>query len=366
MKLHKIVGRGGASVAPPSNQSRRRSSGRPSWLLFSIADLEERMKMLAANVSEEDTAGSFAKRAEFYYQKRPQLLALLQDLYNNYLCLADRYCQSLAKNPHYRRYSSPISPFHFNENDQFDEEDSGDVIDSDDAASSLSFQAPFPPAVLDADMIVADLVMKSVNYELILSELSIVERRSSDSSRKIELQKSLLEVLESERLILLNENAGLACRVNALLEENKGLTSESLFMKRKAADLARCVLKMREDQGVCLLSRKIEDLQQQIYGLEKRSKEYKDQIVKYEAAKKNRAKVVKNKSPTEVTLEDCFHLHENVSCFGNSSRALVNKKKGCLPTNGSINRGKKALKLWDRIKKSDIFLCAPHVNSTYC
>ena len=48
--------------------------------------------------------------------------------------------------------------------------------------------------------------------------------------------------------------------MSALIKENKGLASESLFMKRKAGELARCALKMREDHRVRMLSRKIEDL----------------------------------------------------------------------------------------------------------
>jgi hypothetical protein len=69
---------------------------------------------------------------------------------------------------------------------------------------------------------------------------------------KSELQKSLLEVLESERLVLLNENAGLSYRVDSLVEENKELASESVFIKRKPGELAKCVLKMREDQSLSI------------------------------------------------------------------------------------------------------------------
>ncbi|CAI9113325.1 OLC1v1013902C1 [Oldenlandia corymbosa var. corymbosa] len=350
------------------------SFGRPSWLLFSIADLDERMKTLAINTTSDrgSNADSFATRAEDYYQKRPQLLALLQDLYNGYLLLADRYCQALVKNNQNhrrRRYSSPISPFSFNEHEQFYEEDlgSGDVVDSDDAVSSLSFQTPSPPGGLDADLIVADVVIKSLDYEIMANELSVVETKAAESSRKIELQKSLLEVLESERLILLNENAGLAYRVNSLVEENKGLAAESVYMKRKAADLARCVLKMREDHRVCMLSRKIEDLQGQVHGLETRNECY-DQIDKHEEEKESKAKVVKKgKSAThEVTLEDCFHVHPDIPCFGCGSNAVVNMKKGCLPSHGSISGGKKGSKFWDRVKKFDIFMCVPNVNSNFC
>lgn len=352
-------------------------------------DLDERMKMITANMSEDGNGDdSFADRADAYYQKRPQLLALLQDLYNSYLSLADRYCQALAKTQHqqHRRYSSPISPFHFFE----EEEDCGETVVDSDVESSLSYQTQTPPPPFPSsgqsklmklddfatDTIVADLVMKSVKYDIVMNEMSIVERKWGESSRKGELQKSLLDVLESERLILLNENASLSFRLNALLDENKGLASESLFMKRKAADLARCVLKMREDHRVCILSQKIEDLQGQIYGLEKRNKEYYEQLVKHEEEKQggggtnaNAKAVIKSKSTGgAVTLDDCFRVPEEaVSCFGKSS-----SNKGCLQFGGEYNDNKtgkkkqknRAPKLWDRMKKFDIFTCIPQINST--
>ncbi|XP_060171160.1 kinase-interacting family protein-like isoform X2 [Lycium barbarum] len=318
--------KGGNALASPlvetasSKHSRKRSFSRPSWLLCSIADLDKKMKKLILNIPNKDSADSFTERADAYYQKRPQLLALLQELYDNYLSLADRYCQALAKN-HHRRNSFPIQSFHFDDNnDQFDKEE--EIIDSD-AESSLSYQPPFPiqpaQAKFESDMIVADLVIRNVDCEIMLHEITQVEKKCNESSRKIELQESLLELLESERLILLNENARLGYKVTSLIEENKGLFSESLFMKRKVAELARCMLNRREDRRVCVLNRKVEDLQGQIYGLERRNKEYYEKLLKHEEEKKNRAKI-----------------------------------------------GKEVPKLWDRVKKLDIFLCAPDFNSTYC
>ena len=67
-------------------------------------------------------------------------------------------------------------------------------------------------------------------------------------------------MLELERTILLNENMRLGRKMSALIEENKGLVSRSRFTKRKAEKLARCVLQMRRDHGVRMLSRKIEGL----------------------------------------------------------------------------------------------------------
>ncbi|KAK6921336.1 Protein Networked (NET), actin-binding (NAB) domain [Dillenia turbinata] len=262
--------------------------------------MDERMKMLSMNFMEEENADTFAERAESYYQKRPQLLSLLQDLYMGYQTLADRYCQTLAKHHHIRRLSSQIS---YIDNDYLFAEDYDTIHDGtmeSDVESSLSFQPMKESASAYAsanatananvnDEIVAELVMKTVEYEIMAHEIGVMEGQFGESSRKMELQKSLLEVLESERLILLTENARLGYRVAALAEENEGLAAEAALMKRKAGELARCVLKMRDDHRVCMLSRKIEDLQAQIYGLEKRNKDYCDRLVD----KNNKNPVVK-------------------------------------------------------------------------
>ncbi|KAK1296165.1 hypothetical protein QJS10_CPB15g00078 [Acorus calamus] len=64
--------------------------------------------------------------------------------------------------------------------------------------------------------------------------------------------------MESERIVLLNENARLGFRATAMAEESERLAAEVSFMRRKAGELARCVLKMRDDHRVCILSRRIE------------------------------------------------------------------------------------------------------------
>ncbi|CAI9767407.1 unnamed protein product [Fraxinus pennsylvanica] len=348
-KMKKVEKIGGAEAASSDAPSRRRSFTKPSWLLCTIADLDERMKMLISKIPKE-SADSFAERANAYYHQRPQLLALLQDLYNDYLSLADRYCQSLAKNNH-RRSSCCSSPSNFDENQWSDQGDPGGVVDLE-IGSILPLQPPFPlPTKVDVEMLIADLVMNTVDYEILSNELSVEEKRSSESERKIELQKNLLDVLESERLILLNDNATLGYRLSALVEENKGLVSESLFMKKKAAELARCLLKTREDHRVFVLSRKIEDLQGQIYGLEKRNKEYYEQLVRQdEKKKKGKKKDVKIKD--RVSLDDCFKVR--ASDADNVKTDFKHKDGGV--------EGARVSKLWNRVKKMDLFSCGPHFN----
>lgn len=309
-----------------------------------MTDIDERIKTLAINTSEQE-GETFSDRAESYYTKRPQLLALLQDLYIAYVNLSNRYIQALGKKRHLSRRASSID-IDFYEQQQED----GDIslIESD-AESSISYQQP-PTMLTTQDMttwdgsdLVSKLVLKNVECDILLSEIKTMDKRSCESYRKIELQKSLLEVLESERLILSNENASLGYRVATLVEENKGLTSESLFMKRKASELARCVLKMREDQRVCMLSRKIEDLQGQIYGLEKRNKEYYNLLIKTSQQVQSEESSINKKnssgSGNEVTLEACFQM-------GKVNRKLMRKASG-----------KNDSSWWQKVKNMDMFLC---------
>lgn len=297
------------------------------------------MKVLAIKTGDEDdnNGDTFGERAQSYYQKRPHLLALLQDLYNGYITLSDRYIQTLAKHQqhhhHHSRHSSQISAV---DNDYYDQEDQTDW----DAGSSLSYQQP-PTTFLVGDDVVADLVIKNVEYDILVHETTIMERRCSESSRKIGLQKSLLEVLESERLILLNDNAKLGYRVTALVEENKGLASESMFMKRKASELARCVLKMREDHRVYMLNRKIEDLQGQIYGLEKRNKDYYEQLVRRDQGFEPEEEEKKNGDEVALNGGGCFKMEK-------LGRRL---KKG-----GSFG-GKKGSGWLERVMTMDLFHC---------
>lgn len=354
------------NVSVQSNKNNRSSSthSKPSWLLLSVADLEKRMEMVSSNANKEDKGDSFAEQAATYYEKRPQLLALLQDLHNGYLTLADRYCQTLTKHKH--RYSSSASSIPSLQLNLDEEIYCGSEIDNEsDGESTLSFQAPISTqckthqVITDADQIVAELVIKNVEYEIIVDELDGGENKWKEFSRKIELQKSLLEVLESERLILLNENARLGFRVSTLVEENKGLAAESLFMKRKAGELARCVLKMRDDYRVCMLNQKIENLQTQIYSLEKKNKEYYEQLVEQEEEKKNKItmkKIMKHRSG-EVTLEDCFQVEEE--------EAERDPKPRWRRGGGSVRgSGRRVSKIWDKMKNIDMLLCGPHYNSS--
>ncbi|CAI9781132.1 unnamed protein product [Fraxinus pennsylvanica] len=67
------------------------NSNRSPWLQSTLAELDEKKRKMLKLVEED--ADSFAKRAEMYYKRRPELINMVEDLYRAHRSLADRYNQ---------------------------------------------------------------------------------------------------------------------------------------------------------------------------------------------------------------------------------------------------------------------------------
>ncbi|XP_031260951.1 protein NETWORKED 3C-like [Pistacia vera] len=59
------------------------------WLQTTLSDLDNKTKAMLDIM--EDDSDSFAKRAEMYYKKRPELVQMVEDLTKSYRCLAQNY-----------------------------------------------------------------------------------------------------------------------------------------------------------------------------------------------------------------------------------------------------------------------------------
>ncbi|XP_031259012.1 protein NETWORKED 3A-like [Pistacia vera] len=68
-----------------------KSSNRSPWLQTTIAELDEKTKAMLKLIEED--ADSFAKRAEMFYKKRPELISMVEDFYRAHRSLAERYDQ---------------------------------------------------------------------------------------------------------------------------------------------------------------------------------------------------------------------------------------------------------------------------------
>ncbi|KAL3829014.1 hypothetical protein ACJIZ3_017816 [Penstemon smallii] len=65
------------------------SSKNSKWLLENLEEMDEHVKRMLKLIEED--ADSFAKKAEMYYQKRPELISLVERFYRMYRALAERY-----------------------------------------------------------------------------------------------------------------------------------------------------------------------------------------------------------------------------------------------------------------------------------
>uniref|UniRef100_A0A1J3K5D4 NAB domain-containing protein n=1 Tax=Noccaea caerulescens TaxID=107243 RepID=A0A1J3K5D4_NOCCA len=226
----------------------------PPPQLPSLSDLEARMQVLRVSAFEESQGDdTFAQRAEWFYQRRPLLLSLCLDLYNGYVTLLGR--------SHQTRPNQQLKPTAEDE-DCISEIDSGSEISSE---STLSFQQTQDPAAVSekVDELVSQLVTANLNKEILQHELLHKEQQFHEASKTIELLKKFVMLLEMEKEVAMQENASLGYKVTSLLEENRELATEALFMKNEAVGLARCVLKMRDDHfhKVCILQNRIYTLQ---------------------------------------------------------------------------------------------------------
>lgn len=61
------------------------------WLQSTLSEFSTEIKTMLTLI--EDDGDAFAKRAEMFYQKRPELIRLLEDLHRSFCALADKYDQ---------------------------------------------------------------------------------------------------------------------------------------------------------------------------------------------------------------------------------------------------------------------------------
>ncbi|GMI73779.1 Networked 3C [Hibiscus trionum] len=83
-------------------------SKRSQWLQSTLSELDNKTQAMLKLIEED--ADSFAKRAEMYYKKRPELISLVEDFYRSHRLLAERYDQ-IKSDPGTRLVTTLGSPF---------------------------------------------------------------------------------------------------------------------------------------------------------------------------------------------------------------------------------------------------------------
>ncbi|GLU08909.1 hypothetical protein SLE2022_257930 [Rubroshorea leprosula] len=78
------------------------------WLQDNLTDMDTKVKAMIKLIEED--ADSFARRAEMYYKKRPELMKLVEEFYRAYRALAERYNHATVELRHAHRAMAEAFP----------------------------------------------------------------------------------------------------------------------------------------------------------------------------------------------------------------------------------------------------------------
>ncbi|ESQ51606.1 hypothetical protein EUTSA_v10016516mg [Eutrema salsugineum] len=316
------------------------------WLAENLEKMDDRVNHMLKLIEED--ADSFAKKAQMYYQKRPELIHLVEEFYRMYRALAERYDQAsgeLQKNhpsgmiqsQSSLEQSSPTSQEkssrrHKEEEDSSSLTDSGSDSDSDSksvhdhssandddgdealirrmAELELELQETKQKLLLQQENVNGDnnidLIHKVTVYEAELTEANEKMRRHEEeiSKLKIELkscmssEKDAQHSLEKKRLDLdkegTDEDAG-ATKVKAL-EEELSIAKEKLQNFAKETCFLKTELEMSKAAE--------EKLQRLQHELELAQKDADTHINKLNAEKKEVLKLQERLAMVKTSLQD--------------------------------------------------------------
>ncbi|OIV92601.1 hypothetical protein TanjilG_17952 [Lupinus angustifolius] len=80
------------------------------WLQENLTDIDAKVKAMIKLIEED--ADSFARRAEMYYKKRPELIKLVEEFYRAYRALAERYDHATFELRHAHKTMAKAFPSH--------------------------------------------------------------------------------------------------------------------------------------------------------------------------------------------------------------------------------------------------------------
>ncbi|KAK4745666.1 hypothetical protein SAY87_011978 [Trapa incisa] len=207
------------------------------WLNQSLQDMEGNVNSML-NIIDHD-GDSFARRAEMYYRKRPELVAFVKESYKTYHSLAERY-DSLSKELQNANHKIAVA---FPEEVQFDEDD--DVEEEAEDIISRKFDCfpeksgiPKVSHVLEKDSKCAAL--RDAQRSQIPSNAQTLEVPSSGISKEALEEK---DRLQKEIMSLQKENESLK---SAYERENQ----KYLEMERQIMELQQKVGCLQDDVSI--------------------------------------------------------------------------------------------------------------------
>ncbi|CAL5413371.1 unnamed protein product [Camellia sinensis] len=192
------------------------------WLQENLKDMDAKVKAMIKLIEED--ADSFARRAEMYYKKRPELMKLVEEFYRAYRALAERYDHATGELRHAHRTMAEAFP------------NQVPFVLSDDSPSGSSAheREPHTPemphpirALLDLDDLHKDAKGLKQLHEMFGAREVALENSRDGREKK----------LDDEVLQLSDENQNLKNKVHSEVERASRAETEIENLKKALVDL---------------------------------------------------------------------------------------------------------------------------------
>ncbi|XP_024015513.1 protein NETWORKED 1A isoform X2 [Eutrema salsugineum] len=216
------------------------------WIQQNLADMDSKVKAMIKLIEED--ADSFARRAEMYYKKRPELMKLVEEFYRAYRALAERYDHATVELRHAHKTMAEAFP----------NQVPFDMVEDSASSSCSEPRTPekMPPGnqrFYDSE----DLLKDSATSKRGLSQLN--ECVGSFDSEVESLKRTLVELgAEKEALNLqyqlsLNKLSTLEKDLKDAQEDAKGLDERASKAEIESKILAEALAKLEAERDAALL-----------------------------------------------------------------------------------------------------------------
>ncbi|KAI3827745.1 hypothetical protein L1987_01828 [Smallanthus sonchifolius] len=248
------------------------------WLQENLSDMDTKVKSMIKLIEED--ADSFARRAEMYYKKRPELMKLVEEFYRAYRALAERYDYATGELRHAQKALQAAFP----DQEPFTlPDDSSSPIDLH-AQKNVSFGLElFPEGKLqntnekdDCEVeilkkVVADLIAEKdslfVQYQFILDKLSnadgelnrareksrILEEKANEAEKEVHMLKETLGLLQAEKESGLTKQMEHLETISDLEEEINGMDKRALGAESDVQEKMNKLMGLKSENDVDLL-----------------------------------------------------------------------------------------------------------------
>ncbi|KAL8209474.1 hypothetical protein R6Q57_006206 [Mikania cordata] len=281
------------------------------WLQENLTDMDTKVKSMIKLIEED--ADSFARRAEMYYKKRPELMKLVEEFYRAYRALAERYDYANSE----LRHAQKALQVAFPDQEPF-------IITQDSSSSSSSLSSIRPDAQNNMPFSL-ELFVEAKSQSTIEKDDCEVERLKKAVADLIAEKDSLFVQYQSSLGKLSNAESELirAQETFKILGEKENEADKEVHMLKETLGL---LTRLKSESDVDLLEKKIVITEEEANMLSEQAVKAEIEV---EKLKNVLLELTKEKEALQVLYAECleksFKLELNLSSAQSDVQRLTNE-----------------------------------------